>query len=713
MTLPGIGQRVKVPFGPRTLVGLVISHQTASTKPEKIRPIVAVLEETPIFSNPLLDSLRWAADYYHHPVGEVIHTAMPQALRDGQPLNPNHSTCYLLTKAGRTTDAQQLSRAPVQTKIWQLLSTAETPIAFEDLRNVASSSRAALARLIEKGLVEIASITPEVETHWPTELANPGPDLTPQQRGALLSIHQPCDEFSVAVLDGVTGSGKTEVYFQLMLKCLKHGKQVLMLVPEIGLTSLLIKRLQQRFNCPLSVLHSGLSNRERHRAWWQASNGVAGIVLGTRSAVFTPLRAPGLIVLDEEHDNSYKQQEGLRYHARDFALVRAKKEAIPVVLGSATPSLETLANCDQGRYQRLVLDQRIGSATLPPLHTIDLKRSPTEHGLSLPLRAAIERRLDRGQQSLIFINRRGYSPVLFCSSCGWISECARCDARLTYYHQQQQLRCHHCGLQTSVPAACPECEQQQWVHLGHGTQRLAEHLADFFPQARVLRIDRDSTRRKGELDDYLSQAEQGEADILVGTQLLAKGHDFPKVTLVGIIEADQGFYSCDFRSIEQMFQQIVQVAGRAGRAEHAGEVMIQTWYPDNPLLDLLANHDYTGYATSALAERKAANLPPYSHLGLLRAEAKEGQSPIKFLNQVRDLAQQILGSSETRAVEVMTPVPAPMARRAGWHRAQLLIKSSKRRELHYLLDSLVLTLEQWKTSRKVRWSLDVDPQDLY
>ena len=713
LALPGRGQRVRVPFGRRNLVGLVVNQQQATTNPEKIRPIQAIIDDEPVFPATLLDALEWAAAYYHHPIGEVIHAAMPQALRAGQPVNPERTPHYQLTELGRNTDAKQFTRAPAQQKIWQYLRTARTAVAFEELQGLAASSRAALNRLVDKQLAETAPVPALSPPRWNQPITVGGPDLLPQQQSVVAAIDQQDDGFSVTLIHGITGSGKTEVYFKLISECLERGQQVLMLVPEIGLTSRLIKRLQQRFTCPLAVLHSRLTDRERHHAWSQARHGAAGIVLGTRSAVFVPLRSPGLFILDEEHDSSFKQQEGFRYHARDFALVRAQKEKVPVILGSATPSLETLANCDRGRYQRLVLDQRIGPATLPPLRAIDLKRMPTEHGLSVPLRSAIEQRLNLGEQSLIFINRRGYSPVLFCSGCGWISECARCDARLTYYHQHQLLRCHHCGHQAAAPAACPECEQDQWVHLGHGTQRLADHLARFFPHARVLRIDRDTTRRKGALDDHLSRAESGDADILVGTQLLAKGHDFPRVTLVGIIDADQGFYSCDFRSIEQMFQQIIQVAGRAGRADRPGEVLIQTWYPDNPLLDLLARHDYSSYATAALAERKAANLPPYTHLGLLRAEAVDPHAAIDFLNQTRALAVQIRESIRVESVEVMSAVPAPMQKRAGRYRAQLLFRGAQRSDLHHLLENLVLALERRPGARKVRWSLDVDPQDMY
>jgi primosomal protein N' (replication factor Y) len=515
--------------------------------------------------------------------------------------------------------------------------------------------------------------------------------------------------FTAWLLEGVTGSGKTEVYLQLIADQLRDSKQVLVLVPEIGLTPQLVARFQQRFTLPISVLHSGLNDAERWRAWQQAASGTARLIIGTRSAIFTPLKHPGLIVIDEEHDGSFKQQDGLRYSARDLAVWRAHQLAIPVLLGSATPSLESLYNVQQGRYRHLLLPERAGEACHPRMHLLDLRQQPMQDLLSKTLIDAIRHHLDRGGQTLLFLNRRGFAPVLLCHACGWVAACQRCDARLTLHQQQRELRCHHCGSQRRVDAFCPSCGSSELIAIGEGTQRIEQTLQTLFAQHTVLRIDRDSTRRKGALESALDEASSGRAKILLGTQMLAKGHHFPEVTLVAILDADQGLFSSDFRASERMAQLIIQVAGRAGRADRPGEVIIQTHHPDHPLLLQLVQQGYPAFARSALVERQQTGFPPFTSMALLRAEASRAELPRDFLEQARRLAET---RPEPR-VQLWGPVAAPMERRAGRYRAQLLIQSPQRNALQRFLDGWIPALESIRQVRQVRWSIDVDPIDTY
>ena len=489
-----------------------------------------------------------------------------------------------------------------------------------------------------------------------------------------------------------------------------------MLVPEIGLTPQLVNRFQRRFAVPMAILHSQLGDHARHQAWWRAAQGEVGIVLGTRSAVFVPLRSPGLIVLDEEHDMSFKQQDGFRYHARDVAVYRASLSRIPVVLGSATPSLETLANVDRGRYRLLSLPARAGGASLPKVSLVDLNRVPRESGIALPVLEGIQARLQHGEQILVFINRRGYALVLHCVDCDWQARCQRCDARLTYHQTRQQLRCHHCGANRSVPAHCEACGSHRLKAVGAGTQRVEATLAARFPKARVVRIDRDSTRGRDILASRLEQINAGGADILIGTQLLAKGHHFPKVTLVVVLNADQGLYGIDFRSEEMLVQQLLQVAGRSGRAQRPGEVLIQTHHPQHPVFKHILHHDYTGFARDALAQRANAGFPPSGYFALLRAEAVRSGDALRFLGQARGILQRLIAAGKPAAVEpglnIGDPVPAPMEKRAGRYRAQLLLRAPERAVLHQHLDPWLQELECLSGSRRVRWAIDVDPMEM-
>ena len=531
---------------------------------------------------------------------------------------------------------------------------------------------------------------------------------TPEQDAAIAVVRAGFGRFHPVLLQGITGSGKTEVYLRLVAEALAAGRQALLLVPEIGLTPQFEAQVRARFpDATLTAAHSHLAQGERASAWLAAQSGAAQIVLGTRLAALMPFRHLGLIVVDEEHDGSYKQHEGLRYSARDVAVRRAQRLAIPIVLGSATPSLESVANAREGRYALARLDARAASgAALPAVRTVDTRADRPAEGLTHALLQALRARIARGEQSLVFVNRRGFAPVLFCRSCSWHSACVRCSANLVLHRREGELRCHHCGRRERIPAKCPSCGGTDLAPVGQGTQRVEESLAEALPEARIARIDRDSTARKGALGEVLEKVRAGAVDILVGTQMLAKGHDYPALTLVGVIGADNALFSADFRAAERLYAQLVQVSGRAGRAERAGEVLIQTDFPHHPLYAAVASHDFDRFASEALEERRLAGFPPFSHLALLRAESKKAGEAVAFLQAAARLAQRI-----GRSVEVFDPVPAPLERKAGFDRAQLLVRSAARADLQPFLRAWREALST-QAERRVRWSLDVDPQEV-
>jgi primosomal protein N' (replication factor Y) len=702
------GARVRVPFGRRELVGVVVGEVMQSELPaNRLKNITQPLDDSAILPPPMLSLLQWAADYYHHPLGEVIHTALPVRLRQGRAPVASGVKIWSLTPAGKAVDPQTLKRAPAQKQVLEALATDADGLDAEQLARVSQRSAAALKVLHAKGWVSSHQRETRPAINGDLQAA---PKLNPDQKSAVAGILAGLDGFRPFLLHGVTGSGKTEVYLSVIEQVLAQGKQALVLVPEISLTPQLVGRFARRFRAPIALLHSGLNEQERLSAWVRASAGRAPIVLGTRSAVFTPLMNPGLIVVDEEHDASYKQQDGFRYSARDVAVMRAAREKIPIILGSATPSLESLKNARQGAYTLIELPERTGSAVMPAVRLLDMRRLKPSEGLSLPLREALAARLEKGEQSILFLNRRGFSPVWMCFDCGWVAPCKRCDAQLTLHQKKQKLLCHHCGAEQEVVKSCSSCQGANLHPLGEGTERVEGALEKFFPRARIERIDRDSTARRGALEEKLRRVHEGEADILVGTQMLSKGHDFPNVTLVGILNADQGLYGTDFRSGERLFQLIMQVSGRAGRADKPGEVLIQTWHPEHPLFAALQRHDFHGFAEFALNERRETGYPPYSHLALLRAEAPASGAALEFLREARALAVRL---SPGKEVQLLSPAPAPMERRAGRYRAQLLVQSSQRAPLHEFLAQWVRQLTEAKFSKKTRWSLDVDPVDMY
>jgi primosomal protein N' (replication factor Y) len=574
-------------------------------------------------------------------------------------------------------------------------------------------SRVILKALCEKGWVEKVEKNPPLSPFFQGggfdsgEIVG-GHALNSHQQNALTAIVAALCTFQVFLLDGVTGSGKTEVYLQAIANILAQQKQVLVLVPEIGLTPQTIQRFRERFTVPVVALHSGLSDKERLNAWLDAKSGNAKIIIGTRSAVFTPFENLGLIVVDEEHDLSFKQQEGFRYHARDLAIMIAQAQQIPIVLGSATPSLETVCRAEQGRYQYICLPERAGGALPPRFCVLDVRNTYLEEGLSESLLQAMREHLQNGDQVMLFLNRRGYAPVMMCHGCGWSSTCKRCDTRMTFHHEPRRLHCHHCDARRPVPLKCDECGVVDLQIIGLGTERIEQALEKHFPSVSIARIDRDSTQRKGSMENLLDGIQRGDHQILVGTQMLAKGHHFPNVTLVGIIDSDSGFFSSDFRAIERMGQLILQVSGRAGRMAKPGTVVIQTHHPDHPLLQQLIRESYRHFATTLLGEREQAELPPFGYLALFRAEAHNMNQAMQFLE---DIKQAAIALGER--LPIWGPVPAPMPRRAGKFRVQLLVQAKQRPILQRCLKRLLPVIEKLKSKQQVRWSLDVDPLEMF
>lgn len=700
------GQRVWVPFGRRRVVGVVLECRDRTDVPAgKLRTALSAIDQEPTFDAALLPLLLWSADYYRHPVGEVVAAALPAALRQGVPLR-EASVVWSLTELGRREALQQLTARAVRLRAIVETLARNAAMAAADVLSATDSPLEALRKLEARGFVQRTTHTaaPEPAAPWTSRA---GPALNEEQQEAVQRICGTLGTFASHLLYGVTGSGKTEVYLRAIAAALDRREQALVLVPEIALTPQLIARFRARFDTPLAVLHSNLSDGERLAAWRSARDGHARIVIGTRSAVFSPLAHAGLIVIDEEHDASFKQHEGFRYSARDLAIVRAQRLGIPVVLGSATPSLETLHRAQRQPQWLSRLPQRAAGAQQPRMALIDLRGHAQRQGISTPAVLAIRSHLDANGQVMLFLNRRGYAPVLFCPACGWSAHCNRCDAHLTVHSRVRHLICHHCGAQEPVPDLCSSCGQPA-KPVGQGTQRIEETIGELFPDAPLARIDRDSVRRRGELEATLERVDRNEVRILVGTQMLTKGHHFPNVTLVVVLNADQGLFSTDFRAGERLAQTIVQVAGRAGRAERPGEVLIQTEYPEHPLLKLLLQGGYEAFAAGALQEREQSSWPPFARIALLRAEASTAAAPTKFLHAALLAARR----GSLRGVQLLGPAPAPMERRAGRYRAQVLLHAATHSALQKLMSAWLPALEALPEARRVRWSIDVDAMDL-
>ena len=699
--LPGV--RVRVPFGRQRLIGVLTAVVADSSVPaSKLKAALEILDEQPVFDAVTFELLRWSARYYHHPLGEVIAAALPVSLREGAPAHDAVEN-WTLTAAGATELARPGARsAPRQRALLEWLAAHPAATTAQ----VTTAFKAALLKTVTRHGWAEGSRRPPVRQAFESR---PSPvALTAPQGEVVEAVTASLGDFAAHVLYGVTGSGKTEVYLRVIAAAVSQGGQALVLVPEIALTPQLVERFQERFSSGVVVLHSALTGSQRRDAWRAAHGGIARIVIGTRSAIFTSMPELALIVVDEEHDPSYKQHEGFRYSARDLAVWRARRRRIPIVLGSATPSLETLENVQQGRYRQFLLPQRPGAAQPPRLSLVDLRRHASEQGLSQPVMQSMRRHLDAGGQIIVFLNRRGFAPTLFCNACGWVAPCARCDARMTVHRRAGELRCHHCGARGDVPPACAACHQPLQA-VGQGTERVEETLARLYPDAPIARLDRDTAGAgRGALGAVLDEVRSGAARIVVGTQMLTKGHHFPDVSLVVILDADQGLFATDYRATERLAQTITQVAGRAGRAARAGEVLIQTEFPEHPLLRRLIDEGYASFATSALAERRAAGWPPFSRLALLRAEAKDSALLDGFLRAAAERGRTLAEPP----LQILGPASALMARRADHFRAHLLVESAERPLLQRFLHPWLAALETLPKPPGLRWSIDVDPQEV-
>jgi primosomal protein N' (replication factor Y) len=692
------GVRLRVPFGRRQLTGVALAAPRAASGVDGKRTykdVAAVLDAEALMPPDLLELCLWAAAYYQHPIGEAVATALPAGLRRGAAAELKRPQQLHLTASGRDALATMPARARARRALLEALFARDRPRS-----ELPEHSPAALRLALAHGWVERVAAP---ESGVAVEAA---PVLTDEQ-GRALAVLDAATGFGVSLLEGITGSGKTELYLQRAAAVLAAGRQVLVLVPEIGLTPQLTERFARRFGAAVTSYHSAMADGDRAQIWLRARAGVAPVVVGTRSAVFLPFRDLGLIVIDEEHDPSFKQTEGLRYSARDLAIVRAQRLGIPVILGSATPSLESLQNARAGRYRHARLTRRVHSVAPPAIRLLDIRGRPLDHGLSAPLLEAIGRHAGGGGQALLFINRRGYAPVLLCHDCGWQAPCRQCDARLTLHRARGRLICHHCGAEHAVPAKCGACGSRALMPVGQGTERIEAGLRDAFPDRRVERFDSDRFRRRGELERLLGDIRSGAIHILVGTQLLAKGHDFAGLSLVGILDVDQALYGADFRALERMGQLVTQVAGRAGRVGQQSEVILQTHEPSHPVLRSLLAGGYPGLCESLLAQRRALGLPPFTHLALLRAESPRRDAPLRFLREAR------AALAGARGVTVLGPVPSPMERLAGRYRAQLLLQAGGRPALQKALAAVVPALDERPSARSVRWSVDVDPIDLF
>ena len=695
-----VGQRVVVPFGTRQRVGVILECTQSSELPvARLKQLLRVLQDCAPLSAGLLALLKFCSDYYHYPIGQTVLPALPQRLRSEQAITVQAEHWYRLGVGGQVRELGQFpSRKRVQKRLLDLL--AQRPCCLAELKTLSASATSQLKSLEEEGWIEQIQ-PPQQQRH--AHVYRNVHSLTSAQQEAVDAVGA-SHGYTCFLLHGITGSGKTEVYVHLIHQVLHQaagGKQVLLLVPEINLTPQLEQYFRSRFpDVNLVSLHSGLNETERLHNWLEAQSGAAEIVLGTRLSVFAELPGLALIIVDEEHDSSYKQQDGLRYSARDVAIFRASQQAVPIVLGSATPSLESYHNAQSGRYLLLKLTARAqAESRLPQVRCIHSKQVAMHQGISEKLLDEIALRIGRGEQSLLFLNRRGYAPVLMCTECGWLSGCKNCAGKMVLHLDDRRLRCHHCGYQQRMPPACPTCGNAELLPLGSGTQRVESVLQERFPAARILRVDRDSTRNKRAWEEMRAQIHANSVDILVGTQMLAKGHDFPALTLVGALNPDSALYSSDFRAAEKLFAQLVQVAGRAGRADKPGEVWVQTEFPDHPLYRALQKHDFDGFAAAQLAERRMTGFPPFVYQAMLRAEGREEEAVYDYLERARKAALA-LGHN----VEIYGVVPAALPRRANHFRAQLLVQSALRRDLQQFLRAWRL-----EPAPQLRCSLDVDP----
>jgi primosomal protein N' (replication factor Y) len=702
------GVRVQVPFGPRKLVGVVIdvidedSHEIENVK--KLKSVEAVIDEYPIVDAVLLKMAQWLWQYYHHAPGEVLHAMLPVLLRKGEKAQLVPEERVRLTPVGEQSQSNTLSRAPKQKAFFEALQTSS--LSAQQSRKLYGAP--AVKAVIDKSLAEIVEVVPElIPKGWLSTMKvaqKPTPDT--EQSVAIAALNRQQGNFAISLLEGVTGSGKTEVYLQAIEPLLAAGKQILILVPEIGLTPQTVSRFEKRFNIDVGVLHSQLSDKARLRVWQRARAGELGIIIGTRSAIFTPLKTPGMIIVDEEHDESFKQQDGLRYHARDLAAMRAKQHSIPLLLGSATPALESLNNALSGRYAHLHLTRRAGGAQHTQLHVLDAREQPLHYGISQALLTIMRQHINAGNQVLVFVNRRGYAPALLCHHCGETVMCKRCDRPYTVHKSQNRLQCHHCAGTRVMPRQCEACHSSTLVTAGTGTEQVEDGLMSLFPDAKQVRIDSDTVRGKDKLHSTLDAINRQEYQLLVGTQILSKGHHFPHVTLVAVLDCDGALFSADFRAPEKLAQLVTQLAGRAGRAAKPGEMWLQTHNPHHPLLQDLVNNGYGHFARHALTERKAGGLPPYISQFVVRCESIDSAQAFSFLQGCRGVF-----TSYSNELEMNGPFPSLIEKRQGRFRFMLICSHQKRAPLHEALRQSLPFLQSLHQASKVRWSVDIDPTD--
>jgi primosomal protein N' (replication factor Y) len=711
-----IGSRVSIPFGPRTLVGVIFEISSHSDLPlTKLKSIKQILDKTPLLSEDIMRLIKWSCSYYHHPIGDIIQQVLPVLYRNPQYILSINNKYWKTTLLGSKLPLEKLAKAKRQYSLLQLLQQHPQGLSADEIsQHQASGWQSVIKRLEALAYVNFSdkefeknNDTDDLKAHHlklGQELK-----LNDEQQVAVDTLLENTHKFYPCLLDGITGSGKTEVYLQFISFLLNNNCQVLILVPEINLPPQLFSRFAKRFTSKIVILGSSLSNKQRLINWLSAQTGEAKIVIGTRSAIFTPMPQLGAIILDEEHDISFKQQDGFRYNARDLAVFRANFLNIPVLLGSATPSLESLANVEGKKYHCLTLRQRAANSHINKFTLLDVRNKLIEQGISHELKAVMAEELAKNNQVLLFQNRRGYSPTLFCHHCGWVARCASCDANLTLHYNDNYMLCHHCESKSPIPQHCLSCDSKQVDIMGAGTQRIEETMQKLFPDVEILRIDRDSTRRKGSFEAIIDKINQGEKQILVGTQMLSKGHHFPNVTLVVILDVDQGLFSSDFRALEKMAQSIIQVAGRAGRAEKPGQVILQTHQPEHPFFATLLGNGYSTFAKNTLVERKNNTLPPYHYMALLRSECKDQLYNQNFLSNCIQLAHSEQTQKLLEFIQLLGPIPSPMERRGGLYRAQILIQSAHRKALQQFLQQWLYLLPR---DKKIKWTIDIDPMDM-
>ena len=703
------GMRVLVPFGHRRVVGIVLRlSRSTHIGPSQLKDIHDLLDAEPLLNHQSLTLITWAAEYYQFPVGSALFSALPPLLRKAKQAKSTHGENSNIRWLASTKQSCELQRAPKQAAIYHWLLQQPHGASIATLIQQFPNCRSSLLGLEKRGMIAREIASPTVQADSPITVPIDKQQLTPDQLRISIQLRAALDAFSVHLIEGVTGSGKTEVYFQVIEDVLaQQDSQVLILVPEIGLAPQMLQRLQQRFGSNIGVLHSGIRETERKQTWLDIGAGKIRIILGTRLAVFTPIPFLKLIIVDEEHDTSFKQHEGFLYHARDVAIYRAQKEQIPTILGSATPSFETLHNARQQKYHHHVISKRAQSASLPVMTLVDMRNDRGDGLLSATLEQAMHKHLQQGRQVILFLNRRGYAPALICHDCGWVAKCSRCDANLTYHSDSGAMICHHCERSMVKPANCPQCGSEQTILIGHGTQRIEEDLRQRFASFSQVRLDRDVTRRKGALEKILAEIRAQKHQIIIGTQMLSKGHDFPNVSLVGVLDVDYGIFSSDFRALERTAQLLVQVAGRSGRREIQGEVIVQTHAPDHPLLNSLLNSGYPEFAAEALRVRAEWGLPPYAYQVALRASSLKSNDAFDFLNRAKQLAARFLPGQ----LQIIGPISPNMEKKAGQYRANLLLTAKHRKVFSGNLSQWLQNLDKHPGARKVRWTIDVDPID--